>query len=254
MASRPAQRPRVAVVTGAGSGIGAATALRLARGGDHVLLVGRTAAKLEEVARRVRAEGGACSLAPLDVAADGAMDAAVAELVQRLGPVDVLVACAGINPQRADALATSDANWDETLRVNLTGTHRSVRAVLPSMIVAGGGAIVTVGSIAGQVGMAERAAYGPSKAAVIQYTRNLALDHAHQGVRANCVCPGFVETELVRPWLDEVPGRRERVAAAHPLGLGTPEDVAAAICFLAGPDARWITGVDLSVDGGYTCP
>ena len=189
----------------------------------------------------------------LDVAAEGAMDAAVRELVAREGRVDVLVANAGINPQRADALATTDENWDETLRVNLTGLHRSARAVLPSMIDAGRGAIVTVGSIAGQVGMAERAAYGPSKAAVIEYTRNLAIDYAPHGIRACSVCPGFVLTDLVRPWLESIePERRAAIEGSHPLGIGRPEDVAEAIRFLASDGARWITGVDLSVDGGYT--
>lgn len=246
---------RVSIVTGAGSGIGRATALRLARDGEHVLLVGRTEERLLETAQLVAEEGcGHSSVAALDVAAEGAMDAAVRELVAREGRVDVLVANAGINPQRADALATTDENWDETLRVNLTGLHRSARAVLPSMIDAGRGAIVTVGSIAGQVGMAERAAYGPSKAAVIEYTRNLAIDYAPHGIRACSVCPGFVLTDLVRPWLESIePERRAAIEGSHPLGIGRPEDVAEAIRFLASDGARWITGVDLSVDGGYTC-
>ena len=167
---------RTVVVTGAGSGLGRATALRFARGGDFVLLVGRTQDKLDataaEIAAAVPTPGvaavGGCATAVLDIAADGAMDEAVGKLVAERGALHVLVANAGINPQRADALETSNANWDETIRVNLTGTHRSCRAALPHLIAAGGGAIVTIGSISGQVGMAERAAYGPTKAAIAQ--------------------------------------------------------------------------------------
>ena len=239
------------VITGAGSGLGQAMALRFARGGDFVLLVGRTQEKLDQTAALI---DGDCGTAALDIAADGAMDAALEKLVSERGGLQVLVANAGINPQRADALETTDANWEETLRVNLTGTHRSCRAALPHMIRGGGGAIVVTGSVSGMLGMAERAAYGPSKAAVAQYARNLAIDHAAAGIRANCVSPAFVVTDLCRPWLEALPrDRYDALVAAHPLGFGEPEDVAAAVHFLASDDARWITGVELAVDGGYSC-
>lgn len=239
------------MVTGAGSGLGQAMALRFARGGDYVLLVGRTQAKLDETAELI---GGDCATAALDVAEAGAMEAALEELVAARGGLQVLVANAGINPQRADALETTDTNWDETIRVNLTGTHYSCRAALPHLIRGGGGAVCITGSISGIIGMAERAAYGPTKAALAQYARNLAIDYAKDGVRANCVAPAFVVTELCRPWLESLPrARYDAIVAAHPLGLGRPEDVAAAVHFLCSEDARWITGVELPVDGGYTC-
>lgn len=182
------------------------------------------------------------------------MDDAIARLLDSHGRIDALVANAGVNPQRADALETTDDAWEETLRINLTGVHRSCRAALPAMIEQKRGAIVATGSISGQIGMAERCAYGPSKGGVIQYVRNLAADYASHGIRANSVNPGFVVTDMTRGWLESrPPGVYEAIVAKHPLGLGTPEDVAAAIWFLASPDSRWITGVDLSVDGGYTC-
>lgn len=252
---------RTVVVTGSGSGLGRATALRFARGGDFVLLIGRTQAKLDGTAAEIAAASpvpgveavGESATAVLDVAEAGAMDAALANLIGERGALHALVANAGINPQRADALETTDANWDETIRVNLTGTHRSCKAALPHMIANGGGAIVTLGSISGQIGMAERAAYGPTKAAIAQYTRNLAIDHAAAGVRANCICPGFVVTDLCRPWLEALPqAERAALIAKHPLGLGQPEDIAETVYFLCSDGARWITGVDLSVDGGYT--
>ncbi|MDA0667414.1 MAG: SDR family NAD(P)-dependent oxidoreductase [Planctomycetota bacterium] len=245
-------RHSTVVITGAGSGIGRATAEAFAADGWDLLLVGRRDGKLKETISGLT-NPNCASFAALDVAEPGAMHHAVQDFAAAKGGIDALVANAGINPQRANALTTTDDFWDETLRVNLTGTHRSCQAVLPFMQKAQSGAIVTLGSIAGQVGMVDRAAYGPSKAAVIEYTRNLALDFGADQIRANCVCPGFVVTDINRDWLEALPAETySQLIGKHPLGLGAPEDVAAVILFLCKPGARWITGVDLSVDGGYT--
>lgn len=245
--------PKTVVITGAGSGIGRATAEAFAEDGWTLLLVGRREAKLEET-RQGLADPSCARLAALDIGEPGAMEKAVTDFVAEVGALGALVANAGINPQRTAAAETDDTHWDETLRVNLTGTHRSCKAALPHFRTQKGGAFVTIGSIAGQVGMADRAAYGPSKAAVIEYTRNLAVDYGAEGIRANCVCPGYVITDINRQWLEDLPRETHaQLVAKHPLGLGTPPDVAAAILFLCQPASRWITGVDLSVDGGYTC-
>lgn len=249
--------PRTVAVTGAGTGIGRAIALRFAHGDWHVLLAGRRREKLEAVAAEIAAApggaGAGATIAPLDAAAPGAMQEALERFVAARGRLDALVANAGINPQRAPAHETTDENWRETMRVNLDGVHRACVAALPHMMRQKRGAIVTLGSVAGQVGMLARGAYGPSKAAVIEYTRNLALDYAPWGVRANCVCPAFVVTDINRDWLHGLPRPQyDALVAKHPLGLGAPEDVAGAVHFLCTDEARWITGVDLSVDGGFT--
>jgi len=114
--------------------------------------------------------------------------------------------------------------------------------------------VVTIGSISGLKGMVARAAYGPSKAAVINYTQSLATDYSRQGIRANCVCPGFVTTDINREWLDGLPfAKREHLEARHLLGLGTPPQVASVVWFLASPGASWMTGNVIAVDGGYSC-
>jgi NAD(P)-dependent dehydrogenase (short-subunit alcohol dehydrogenase family) len=247
--------PRTAIITGAGSGLGQATALRFAAEGCRLLLIGRREQALLETVALIEREslnGQRCHIAPLDVADAGAMEEAVDQFAATYDHVDALVANAGINPQRATALETDDEHWDETIRVNLTGMHRSVTAVLPYMMEQESGAIVTLGSIAGQAAMKERAAYGPTKAAVILYTKNLAVDYAKYKIRANCVCPGFVITDICREWVEGLSKeQRKDLDASHPLGIGKPEDIANAAWFLCGPDSRWISGVDLSVDGGY---
>lgn len=246
-------RDRVLVVTGAGTGLGRATAVLGAAEGAHLLLVGRRAEKLAETAAAIRAAGGTCDTAALDVAEPGALAGAVDDLAR--GRVDALVANAGVVIGREAALETGIEDWHETLRVNLTGVHYSAQAVLPYMVRARRGAIVTIASISGQIAVPKRASYAASKAGVIGYTRNLAVDYARHGIRANCVCPGFVETDINRASLAKIkadPVRWEAFLRTHPLGLGTPEDVAHAALFLCSDEARWITGVDLSVDGGYT--
>ncbi len=247
--------PRTAVITGAGSGLGRATALRFAAEGCRLLLIGRREqALLETVAiiERESLNGQRVDLAAIDVADPGAMESAVDSFAANHEFVDALVANAGINPQRTPAHETDDEHWEETIRVNLTGVHRSVTAVLPYMMEQESGSIITLGSIAGQGAMAARAAYGPTKAGVIQYTRNLALDYGSYNIRANCICPGFVITDICREWVEGLSkDQRKGLEASHPLGLGKPEDIANSAWFLAGPDSRWISGVDLSVDGGY---
>lgn len=243
------------VITGAGTGIGRATALRFAKEGASIMVVGRRPEPLGELCKEISKISGGKALAfvfALDVSTLELMTRAVEDFVSDVGGVDVLVANAGINPQRANATQATDAAWHETFSVNVTGVHYSCQAVLPHMEKVGKGAIVTVGSIAGLAGMRDRAAYGPSKAAVSNYTQALAIDYGPKGIRANCVCPGFVITDINQNWLEALPSEeRAALENRHALGMGNPEAVADAIYFLASDAARWITGVALPVDGGW---
>ncbi|MFT7517185.1 MAG: NAD(P)-dependent dehydrogenase (short-subunit alcohol dehydrogenase family) [Myxococcota bacterium] len=244
--------PRTAVITGAGSGIGRAIAQEFAANGVRLLLVGRRQAMLEETLTSL--EGDHHSCAAVDVGDALQIKAAIADFAATNKGIDCLVANAGINPQRAAAIDVDQQAWDDTLRVNLTGVHNCCQAVLPHLLKSSAASIVTVGSIAGLRGMPARAAYGPTKAAVINYTQTLAADYSRQGVRANCVCPGFVVTDINREWLSNLPSaQRASLEERHLLGLGTPEQVASVAWFLASPAAAWMTGNAIAVDGGYGC-
>jgi NAD(P)-dependent dehydrogenase (short-subunit alcohol dehydrogenase family) len=224
---------RVAIVTGAASGIGAATAARLAADGYEVVGIDR---------------------AQLDVTEPGAAERAVAETLARHGRLDVLVTAAGI-VHRQTALETSDEQWDEVVAVNLTAVFRWCRAAIPELRASGGGAIVTVGSGWGLVAGPRAVSYAATKAAVVNLTRALAIDHGRDGIRVNCVCPGDTDTPMLRGELRELgldpDAAIAESGAARPLGrIVTPEEIAAAIAFLASDAASGITGTTLVVDAG----
>jgi NAD(P)-dependent dehydrogenase (short-subunit alcohol dehydrogenase family) len=237
---------KIALITGATSGIGMATAQLFAERGARVLLSGRNA----EVGAALAAELGGDFLAA-DVAAPGAATALVDWAVSRHGRLDILVNNAGIL-FRGDSQDCTDAQWDAVLAVNVTAVFRLSRAAVPVMAAQGGGVIVNVASDWGLVGAQKAIAYGTSKGAIVQMTRSLAADHARQGIRVNAVCPGDTETPMLRTLAGPDPEAGFRaMAAAIPLGrIGQPRDSAAAIAFLASDDASFITGAMLSVDGG----
>lgn len=225
---------RVALVTGAGSGIGAATARRLAADGAAVYTVDRAGA----VDRHA------------DVTTPGINDTLVAEVLARHGRLDILVPCAGVSAFQP-LEGHTDAYFDEVLAVNLTAVFRLVRAALPALKASGHGRIVTIGSTMSSFGAAGLVAYGASKHAVLGLTRSAACELGPFGITVNCVQPGAIDTPMTAPAFTQMPEYRTYWEKKAPLGrLGQPEDIADVIAFLAADDARFITGQGYLVDGG----
>jgi 2-keto-3-deoxy-L-fuconate dehydrogenase len=233
-----------ALVTGAGSGIGAAVARKLHEEGAEVVLADANGAAVAELAGELGARARGLEL---DVRDEGQ----VAEALDG-AELDVLANVAGIGSTTA-APETSLAVWEDVFAVNARGTFLCCKHAIPAMARRGGGSIVNVGSVAGLVGLRNRAAYCASKGAVVALTRALAVDHAGDGVRVNVVCPGTVDTPWVRRLVEEVGESLDELRARQPLGrLGTPEEIADAVLYLASDAAAFVTGTVLVVDGGLT--
>ena len=244
---------RVALVTGATSGIGRACALRLAADGFAVVVGGRSAERAAEVVDEITAGGGTATTALGDVAESGYGDAAVAATVAAHGRLDVLVNAAGVIT-RSDAEGTTDDEWHRVMSTNVDGLFRASRAALPAIRAAGGGTIVNISSTNGLVGGAGLAAYCASKGAVTNLTRAMALDHAAEGIRVNAVCPGAVDTRML---YSEGSGTVDEVRAKNlpdiPEGrIPDGSEVAELVASLADDRSRHITGANISIDGGYT--
>lgn len=238
---------RAIYVTGAGHGIGRAIALRLAAEKGAVAVSDMDAAAAEEVASEIIASGRTAFATTCDVTSRDAVEASIADAVGRLGKLDVLVNTAGGDWDEPALEEIPDELWDRKLDVNLTGVFRCIRAALPSLIASGPGSnVVTIGSINGNWAFGGYA-YSAAKAGLEILTKNLAARYGSQGVRFNLISPGTIRT---RNWTvrDDDGGKRAR---KYPLGhIGEPEDIAAAVAFLASDDASWITGVNLPVEGG----
>jgi NAD(P)-dependent dehydrogenase (short-subunit alcohol dehydrogenase family) len=245
---------RVVVVTGAGTGIGRATCVRLAEEGAEVVVTSRTRANVETTCDEVEAAVGARPLGlVLDVADRPAADRVMADVASRYGRIDVLVANAGIELLEAPSIVeTSDEDWERVLGINATGAFYSCRAALRHMPDAG--AIVTVGSINALVAWEHDAAYCASKGALLQLTRAIALDMAPRNIRANCVCPGVIDTPMADGFIDQADDSaalRQEYEELSPLNrLGTPREIANCILFLASDEASFVTGAALVADGG----
>jgi NAD(P)-dependent dehydrogenase (short-subunit alcohol dehydrogenase family) len=244
-----------ALVTGIASGIGRATAHRLAADGYRVVGFDIDLDGATRTAREVRDGGGQAEAHRLDLSEGAGVEQAVRRVIDADGAPAALVNNAG-TAVAATVLDTEVGDWERIVAVNLTAAFHTCRAVLPAMIGAGGGAIVNVASVAGLVGLARRAAYCASKAGLIGLTRAIAVDHAAQGIRSNAICPGTVATE----WIDRIvsgapdPEEVRRTMAQRQLDgrMGTPEEVASGIAFLLSPQARFVNGSAFVMDGGLT--
>jgi NAD(P)-dependent dehydrogenase (short-subunit alcohol dehydrogenase family) len=241
---------QVALVTGAGSGIGRATALVLAERGATVVAADRDTEHAEATARRC---GGNSMGVGVDVRDENSVLAMFDRTDQAFaGSLRVVANIAGIG-STDPATTTSVEQWDDVFAVNARGVFLGCKHAVPRLIANGGGAIVNMASIAGLVGLRNRAAYCASKGAVIALTRALAIDHVGDGVRVNCVCPGTVDSPWVRRLVSDVGESLDALRARQPMGrLGTPEEIAESVAYLASPAAGFVTGSALVIDGGLT--
>jgi NAD(P)-dependent dehydrogenase (short-subunit alcohol dehydrogenase family) len=239
---------KVALITGGGSGIGRAIALAFAHEGARVVVSGRRKDRLENVAREI---GANC----LPVQSDAGSPEDITRLIEtgakHFGGIQVLVNNAALL-FAGTADSHTEEEWEQIFNVNVRGAWRLSRAVLPHLRAARGGSIVNIGSVLSLVGARNRVAYSASKGAILAMSRAMALDHAAENIRVNCICPGIVDTELVARFTPDENARRQR-EGLHPLGrFGQPEDIAQLAVFLASDESSWVTGAAFPIDGGYT--
>lgn len=246
---------KVAIITGAASGLGAESARRLAREGAAVVLTDMQAEAGQAVADEIQAAGGRAVFLLHDVTDEARWAEVVAHAVERFGRLDVLVNSAGVGGGEPILEATLEG-WRRVVGINLDGTFLGVRHAAPVMAAAGRGSIVNLSSILGKVGMPGAAAYCASKGGVALMTKAVALELAPMGVRVNSVHPGFIETPMVTNSLRDSGNEnemRDMIVSRHAMGrLGVPREIADAIVFLASDESSFMTGAELVVDGGYT--
>jgi NAD(P)-dependent dehydrogenase (short-subunit alcohol dehydrogenase family) len=244
---------KVAFITGAGSGIGRACAELFAQQGAKIVLTGRRSEPLYAAAASIVKAGGEAIAVQCDVTELAQVTRALQSAVDRFGSLTTIVNNAGVVVP-GNAEQTTEANWDMMININLKGTLLVSRAALEFIRRAGGGSIINIGSIYGVVGSKQRAAYAASKGGVTMLTRAMALDHAHENIRINCICPSLVETEIAKQLFANAPNpeeaRRNRVGMI-PMGrAGTPQEIAHLAAYLASDESTWVTGAALPIDGG----
>ncbi len=242
---------KVALISGGARGMGAVEAKLFAQEGAKVVI----GDVLEDEGRRTEAEinesGGECVFVRLDVTNEQSWQAAVGEAVDRFGKLDILVNNAGIY-RTHNVLDTSSEEWDQVMDINAKGVFLGTKAAIPAMRENGSGSIVNISSVAGLIGNFMSSAYTASKGAVRLFTKSTAIQYAGEGIRANSVHPGTIETLMTAPMLSDDDYRQDRIDRT-PLGrLGTPEDVAYGVLFLASDEASFMTGSELVIDGGRT--
>lgn len=246
---------KVALVTGAGSGIGQAIAMLFAAEGARVGVADFSEAGGNATVSQIRAAGGDGEFFRVDVSRSAEVKATVEGLLQRWGQLDILCNNAGIGVA-ATVVDTAEEDWDRTLAVDLKGVFLGCKYAIPPMIAHGGGVIVNTASVAGQVGVLNRAAYCAAKAGVVGLTKSVAVDYVGQNIRINAICPGTVDSPWIQKILSAQPdpvAERQRMVERQPMGrMGEPAEIARAALYLACDDSAFVTGTALIIDGGLT--
>src|SRR3990170_2762395 len=242
---------KVAIVTGAASGIGRATADLFAAEGAKVVAADWTWAQGKEVVEAIKSNGRDAVFASVDVSRPEDVQAMVRTAVDRYGGLDVIFNNAGVEGEQAITADCSLENWDRVININLKGVFLGMKYAIPEMLKRGGGSIINNASVAGLVGFRGIPAYCASKGGVIQLTRAAALEYADQGIRVNCLCPGVIDTPMVERFTHDNPDALAQLKQLEPVGrLGRPQEVAELALFLASDRSSFITGAIIPVDGG----
>jgi NAD(P)-dependent dehydrogenase (short-subunit alcohol dehydrogenase family) len=244
---------KVAFITGAGSGIGRACAELFAQQGAKVVLAGRRSEPLNAAAAHINSSGGEAIAVVCDVTDSAEINRALQSAEAKFGSLTTIVNNAGVM-FRGTAEQTSEATWDTLIDINLKGTFLVSRAAMEFLRRAGGGSIINIGSVYGVIGSKQRVAYAASKGGVSMLTRAMAMDHAQENIRVNCICPSLVDTEMAKQVFANAPNpeeaRRQRVSSI-PMGrTGTPQEIAHLAAYLASDESAWVTGAAFPIDGG----
>jgi len=247
---------KVALITGGNSGIGRATAILFAEEGARVVIAARNEARGNETVEAIARAGGEAIFVACDVRRAEDCRKAVEATIEAFGRLDILFNNAGVIYPGRTVVDATEEEWDHTMAVNVKGAYLMSKYAIPWMIKSGGGVIINTASVWGLVGGKGAAAYCASKGAMVLLTKAMALDHASQNIRVNCICPGSVDTPMLRQEMEELGGvekLRPTFEAKHPLGrICTPEEVAKAVLYLASDDSSFVTGASLAIDGGRT--
>lgn len=246
-------KEKIAVITGAGSGIGEAIAIRFAKEGATVVLVGKTKSNLERTYDKLAPYSSQSMIYEVDVTDEAGMKQLFKDVYDRFGRIDIVVNNAGIG-LAATVTETSSEDWDKLMNVNVKGVFFGCKYSIPYMQKQGGGVIINMASVAGVVGLYNRAAYCTSKAAIIGLTKSIAIDYAEDNIRVVAISPGTIETPYVDKILQNDPNKeatRKAMEARQPIGrMGTPEEIANATAFIASDEASFVTGSNFIIDGG----
>ena len=242
---------KVAVVTGAGSGIGRATALAFAERGARVLVSDVSESGGKDTVRIIGEQGGEAIFQLADVSNAKDVSALMDRTVESFGRLDYAFNNAGIEGQAGNTVDCSEENWDRTLSVNLKGVWLCMKSEIPHIIKSGGGAIVNMASVAGLVGFANLPAYCASKGGVVQLTRSAALEYVDQGIRINAICPGVIETPMIERFTQGDKDARQSMALMAPINrMGSPEEIAEVVTWLCSESASFVVGHAMVADGG----
>jgi NAD(P)-dependent dehydrogenase (short-subunit alcohol dehydrogenase family) len=243
---------KVMLVTGGGSGIGRATALKLAQEGATVMIVDYVQEGGERTVKMIKDSGGTASFIQADVSLAAQVEAMVAKTVQTYGRIDGAFNNAGIEGRMATTVETSEENFDHTIAINLKGVWLCMKYEIPQMLRQGGGSIVNTASVAGLVGIERLPAYNASKHGVVGLTRTAALEYATKNIRVNCVCPGAIRTPMTERIIDSGGMSEQEAIAAEPVGRwGKPEEIAQGVVWLLSDSASFVTGHPMTIDGGW---